>query len=223
MNVIMNKKYEYTPEMIEALRAKFPITNSKELANHLNCSYGSVNYYAQKLGLKKDIEYIREVSRLNMLREDHPAKKYWIKKGSIPVNKGKKQTEFMTEKGIEKSKATRFRKGQTAINHKPVGYERINVEGYVEVKVSEPNIFKLKHRVIWEQIHGEIPKGHNVQFRDGNRKNFEINNLYLISRYDQFKNENSLHARYSGELKKSIYALSNLKKQIRKHEKSDRN
>lgn len=219
----MNKKYEYTPEMIEELRVKFPITNSKELANHLNCSYSSICYQAQKLGLKKDIEFIRETSRLNMLREDHPGRKYWIKKGHIPYSKGKKQTEFMTEQGIEKSKATRFRKGQTAINHKPVGYERINVEGYIEIKTAEPDIFRLKHRVIWEQLYGAIPKGHNVQFKDRNRQNLNIENLYLISRSEQMKNENCLHARYSGELKKSIYTLSNLNKQIRKYEKSNRN
>jgi len=219
----MNKKYEFTPEMVEELKAIYPYTNSQELASHFNCSYSSICYHAQKHGLKKDIEWVKETSRRHMLNEDHPGRKHWIKKGNIPVNKGKRQDEYMSEQSIEKTKATRFTKCHIPVNHKPVGYERVDTDGYIYVKIAEPNVFKLKHRVVWERHNGEIEKGYNIQFRDGNRQNCSIDNLYIISRKEQMKNENCIHARYSGDLKKSIYTLKSLNIQIKKHEKSNRN
>jgi hypothetical protein len=51
-----------------------------------------------------------------------------------------------------------------------------------EIKVSDPNKWRLKHNVIWEEIHGQIPKGHCIIFLDGNRLNLELDNLHLITR-----------------------------------------
>lgn len=39
-----------------------------------------------------------------------------------------------------------------------------------------------KHWLIWKNAYGPIPKGHVVIFGDGNRCNFELNNLILVSR-----------------------------------------
>ena len=64
----------------------------------------------------------------------------------------------------------------------PVGTERTNTDGYVEIKIADPNKWKGKHRIIWEETHGPIPKGHVVIFADGNRRNFDPDNLLLVSR-----------------------------------------
>jgi hypothetical protein len=42
-----------------------------------------------------------------------------FKKGHVPVNKGKKQTEFMTREAIERTKNTRFKKGH--LPHNSIG------------------------------------------------------------------------------------------------------
>lgn len=97
-------------------------------------------------------------------------------KGNISSNKGMKG---ICAKGCEK---TWFKKGQKPINHKPVGSERVNVDGYVETKVAEPNKWRLKHQVVWEEHNGSIPKGYAVIFGDGNPQNLDINNLILVSR-----------------------------------------
>lgn len=39
--------------------------------------------------------------------------------------------------------------------------------------------------MIWKEYYGSIPKGHNIQFKDGNRKNCTIENLYIIDRRKQ--------------------------------------
>ena len=69
--------------------------------------------------------------------------------------------------------------------------------GYVYIKVSMEQKMVLKHRYVWEQANGPIPDGHNIAFRDGDRQNCDISNLYLISREDaareQIKNETAEH------------------------------
>lgn len=66
-------------------------------------------------------------------------------------------------------------------NHKPVGSERINKDGYTLVKTAEPNVWKLKHKLIWEAANGKTPKGCVVTFLDGDKRNFALENLVLIS------------------------------------------
>jgi hypothetical protein len=71
-------------------------------------------------------------------------------------------------------------------NYRPVGSERME-NGYVVIKVSDrKNRFhknwRRKHDVIWEKAHGKIPRGHIVIFADGNKLNFALDNLILVSR-----------------------------------------
>lgn len=96
-------------------------------------------------------------------------------KGHIPFNKGKKGVHYA---GSEK---TWFKNGQVPHNHKPVGSERVNIYGYIEIKVAEPKKWRLKHHVVWENVHGKIPRSHVVIFLDGNKLNVSIENLKLIS------------------------------------------
>lgn len=39
-----------------------------------------------------------------------------------------------------------------------------------------------KHRLVWESVHGKIPKGKLIIFLDGDRSNFDPDNLYCIDR-----------------------------------------
>ena len=128
-------------------------------------------------------------------------------KGRIPYNKG--------TKGIMKPNKTSFKKGDIPANHRKVGSERINVYGYTEVKVAEPNKWKLKHRVIYEEHYGEIPKNHNVIFADGNKLNLDINNLVLVNK-DQLLvlNKNEL-IKDNADLTKAGVNVANLMIKIR--------
>ncbi len=100
----------------------------------------------------------------------------YFPKGNIPFNKGMKG---ICAKGCEK---TWFKKGNVPVQHREVGSERIDVDGYTYVKVKEPNKWRLKHQVVWEKHNGKIPKNHAVIFGDRDRTNFDINNLILVSR-----------------------------------------
>lgn len=126
-------------------------------------------------------------------------------KGRIPENKGKKG---YCAQGCEKSW---FTKGHIPKNYRPVGSERISKDGYVEIKVAEPNKWMLKHRVVWIKHNGEVPKGYIVVFRDGDKTNTDINNLILISRSAHaVMNHTDLH-KFTGGLKESAVYLAELK------------
>ena len=108
----------------------------------------------------------------------------YYEKGNIPFNKGKKQTEYMSQEAIERTKKTRFKLNNTPLNHRPVGSERVTVDGYIEVKVAEPSKWRLKHQVVWEKANGKTPKGYTIIFADQNRQNCSLDNLILVSRHE---------------------------------------
>lgn len=100
----------------------------------------------------------------------------YFPKGHIPPNKGKKgQWAEGCEKGW-------FKKGNAPANYQPVGSERINTYGVLDVKVADPNKWRAKHQLIWEELNGPIPEGYVILFADSNKQNIDISNLILISR-----------------------------------------
>lgn len=102
-----------------------------------------------------------------------------FEKGDIPPNKGKKMPENL----YKKCEATMFKKGHIPKDTRKVGSERIDSkDGYIHIKVKEPNFWKLKHRVIWEKEHGKIPEDSVIIFKDNNNKNCNIENLMLVKR-----------------------------------------
>ena len=99
-----------------------------------------------------------------------------FKKGFIPANKGKKVPKE------KQSIATQFKPGQ-CLRARPIGSERIQCNnGLTYIKVGWPRKWRLKHHVIWEQAHGMIPPGCVILFRDGNKQNFSLDNLALVTK-----------------------------------------
>ena len=96
-----------------------------------------------------------------------------FERGHRPANKG--------TKGIMKANKTSFQKGHIPKNHKEVGSERVNVDGYTEIKVAEPNKWRLKHRVMYEKYHNvELDPKQLVIFADRDKSNMSKENLLLV-------------------------------------------
>lgn len=99
-------------------------------------------------------------------------------------SRGKGRT--MSEETREKLKGTFFKKGRRSHNWVPVGTEVFRA-GYMLVKVKDgPDLgqwdrWAFKHRLVWEEAHGPIPKGGNVIFRDGDHRNCDLSNLDLVT------------------------------------------
>ena len=78
---------------------------------------------------------------------------------------------------------TSFKKGNKPKNWKPIGSERIDIDGYTLIKIADPREWALKHRIVWEQHHKKkIPRGSVIIFADGNKSNLSIENLICITR-----------------------------------------
>ena len=185
----------------------------KDIAKMLGRALQQVYNKARAMGLKAPMERIRMAGKIGMQHPKSIATRFH--KGHIPTNKGKKVSPEM----YERMRATMFKKGRINENKREVGSERVNVYGYIEIKVAEPNRWRLKHRLIWEQHNGIIPEGCNVQFKNHNTLDCRIENLYLISKSEQMRNENSLMARYPKELRDVIRLKGTVKRQLRKQEK----
>lgn len=114
----MNKKYDWTKEMDERLMAEYPDKRSDILAKEIGVPLYTLYNRAYKFGLKKSVAFLNseDCGRLVKGSTRKEGIRHQYKKGHIPTNKGKKQIEYMTPEGIEKTKATRFQKGQLPTN-----------------------------------------------------------------------------------------------------------
>lgn len=200
----VKEMFRWSESEIEFLKANYETKHSQEIADALGFEVRAVWHKATRLGLKKSAEWIAENARQNMERADHPGKKFQFKKGNKSWNKN--------TKGLTSANRTSFKHGHQPHNHVAVGTESF-VDGYWKVKIAEPNIWKWKHRLIWENNNGPIPKGHAIVFRDGNTSNFSIENLELVTRRE-LRLRNSLHNQYTPELRKTIQQLAGLKRRI---------
>lgn len=98
-----------------------------------------------------------------------------FKKGQKPWNAG----IHFTVLGCQK---TWFKKGCTHEQHE-LGYESFRDDGYLWIKYKQPNVFVLKHRIIYSWYHDEILTSKDIIiFLDGNTLNFSKENLEKITR-----------------------------------------
>lgn len=199
----------YTEEIIEFILANYLGKSNVELAKILNEKF-NINATGDSVGMFK-ANYKRRKG-IDLRTGINPG---CFKKGNIPINKG---TKGVFNVGGNK---TSFQKGNVPPNRVPIGTERLTKEGYIEVKIQDGHLnknWKLKHRLIYEQHYGDIPTGYNVIFLDGNRQNFDISNLKLISRAeDLIMNKNKLFSKdkeitESGALIAKVINKSNMLK-----------
>ena len=154
----------FYPEHDKFIRENVKGVSNQELTDLVNKHFGT-NFSVTQVRNYKNRNHIS--SGLNG-RFEH---------GHKPWNKG--------VAGYMGANKTSFKKGRKPHNWKPIGSERITKDGYVEVKVRDccgNDNYELKHRVVWEKLNGKIPKGHIIAFKDGNKKNFDIDNLDCIPR-----------------------------------------
>lgn len=104
-----------------------------------------------------------------------------------------------------------FKKGQKTHNAYPIGFERDNGNGYMERKIAG-NEWKKLHVIIWENHYGPLPKSCKILFADGNKRNYNIENLVCLS-HAEVMIRNSLTS-LPLELRRTIQTLRKLKKQI---------
>ena len=126
-------------------------------------------------------------------------------KGQTAFNKGKKWSEYMSPAGQASSRKTTFKKGNVPPNHRTIGSERVDKDGYILIKIQDGHLQKnwtTKHRYLYEQANGKIPKGYKVIFADGNNRNFDLSNFILVSDVEELI-MNQRRSKYSKVTKQS--------------------
>ena len=191
----------YTAEQLDYLKANAK-TPRKLLAEMFNLKFGT-DY---RHGVIKTL-----CTRMG-LRTGRNGK---FGKDSQPWNKG--------TVGVMKANSGSWTKGSNSEwNRKPIGYERFHVDGYVMVKVAEPNKFKLKHVVIWENENGPMPDKHVIRFKDGNKTNFELDNLVCIPLGVNARlNKQYTHSEADAELKPLLVTMSQIDQKIYEKENAE--
>ena len=203
----------FSDEIVEFIKNNYKARFNEELTDLVNKKFGT-NYK------DKQISAYKKRNKLDSGMRCH------FEEGHVPFTKGKKQTEYMSEEAIERSKETRFKKGSKPWNTASIGEERITTEGYLMVKINDiPNggmkkNWILKARLVWEKHHGQkIPPGMYIAYLDGNKLNCDPSNLALVN-----NNENLYLNRYrlrtdNQELTKAAVALAKFGCKINEIEK----
>ena len=182
---------KWTPEQIVYLREHYANRKNSELAQDLGCSIHAVANKGFSLKLKKSREFIKATS-------------CQFKKGMTPHNKGKPMPEA-TKAKIR----TLYKKNHRPHNALPVGTESEDKDGYLMVKIAEPNVWRYKHHIAFGE---PVPKGHKVIFIDGNKRNFEPSNLRIVSNAEIMKMNTML--RFPLELQNTLRAIKKLQRTI---------
>jgi len=168
------------------ITANYLSTPPQQIADVLGCSEVKVKTRMRQLNLVVPREIIEQ--RIKNSR---------IAKGNVSFNKGKKQSEYMSAEAIERTKATRFNKGNKPHNcYDEVGkitirYDHAKRGGnpYKYTCLSIGNWVPL-HTYLWEQQNGKVPKNHCLWFKDGDSLNVELNNLECITRKENILRNN---------------------------------
>lgn len=96
------------------------------------------------------------------------------------------ETAFRNERSRIGAISEKF-KNQNTSHHsrapKPLLSEHVK-KGYVKIKIEQPNKWMFKHHYVWWQNtgHKPEPKKETVIFLDGNNRNFDFHNLFLMPR-----------------------------------------
>mgnify|MGYP000662133865 CR=1 FL=1 len=200
---------KWTEDERRVLCALYSDTDIKEICRILGRSDRSIYTQAYLLGLKRSEEYMKMLLQIEAKRLRELGNETRFQTGHTTWNKG--------AKGSTKANVTSFKKGNKPHNTKEIGSTRIDGKDmFLLVKVADKKWIR-KEILIWEEAYGKVPKGSIVRVIDPTKNKYDINNLMLISKGENMK-LNTVH-RFPEELKKTIRALTKLKKTIRKNGK----
>lgn len=173
-------KRPFTPQEDQYIRDNIQTMSIKQLAKKMKKTQAYISSRAKLLGYGELISQRILDSR--------------IKKGTVPPNKGKKQSEYMSPEAIARTAETRFKKGNLPHNcFHEVG--RISVRNdkrgtpykHICVRIG---VWVPLHTHIWEQEYGKLPKGHCLWFKNGDTLNCTLENLELITRAENLERNN---------------------------------
>lgn len=204
------KRRPLNEEELSTVRRRYPDERTDAIALDLGCTLSQVYYAATKLGLRKSDAYLASPAACRLRRGGEIGKAWRFKKGFVPANKGIKG---VCAPGCV---PTQFKKGHKSHTWKPIGSERVGKDGYLQRKLTDtgypPRDWVAVHRIVWNSAGREIPRGFHLVFKDGNKRNFALENLELVSFADMMR-RNTLH-NYGKEIAGLVQLTGSITRQI---------
>lgn len=192
-----NHGKRWTPQDDDDMRRLYPTNEIRVLEKIFGRPEKAIAARAHKLGLTKAPDYA-------------PPRRGTFEPGIKPWNKGMKGIDLSGGKG-------QFKKGNRPHTWVPIGHERISKDGLLERKVTDDgpakDHFRSVHSIIWEERHGPIPEGYFVRFKSDDKRNFDDDNLELVSRAENMR-RNSYHTNYPPEIARLIQLRGALNRKI---------
>ena len=209
----------WEPEDDEQLRRRYPNEPTPLVAKALRRTVCSIYARADILGLAKTPEYLASPHACRLRRGDNVGAAFRFRKGQAPANKGLRRPGWHAGR----MKETQFKKGHVGTRTRAIGDTRL-VDGYVYRKISNiPGVWtrnwKLEHFIVWEAVHGPVPHGYALVFKNGDRPDIRLENIELITRAENMR-RNSVH-NLPKPLKDTIRVLGTLKSTITKRTKAN--
>ena len=103
-------------------------------------------------------------------------------------------------KGVMKANSGTFRKGQPAVNEKEVGTVTFRTDNNGKLRAwvkiadnKDDHDWELRAIVVWENQHGEVPKGSVVHHKNRDAVDDRIENLQVMTRAEHLKEHRPEH------------------------------
>ena len=218
----------WTDDERAELARRYPNEVTADIARDMGRPAGGIYDQANKLGLKKSPEYMREIHGAHIV---DAGARYRFHAEQSPWNKGIPGSTG----NHPNTKRTQFKPGrrpEEARNYQPIGTLRI-LDGYLQRKITDdPALYPSRrwvavHRLVWEAVNGPTPKGYVVVFKPGmastDPDEITIDRVELITRAELMR-RNTRH-NLPPELNALISTKARLTRLItereKRHEKQD--
>jgi hypothetical protein len=206
----------WTPEEDEYLRQNYPCRPTAELLAEIQRPISSIYDRVYRLGLKKSAEFKTVLAEKASNRIRGAGKSTRIQPGTIPWNKGKPHPS------TGRTAETQFKPGGLPHTWRPIGTRRVTKDGYLEEKVTDtgytPADYVPLHHLVWTEAgNPPVPKSHALVFRDGDKRNFAVENLELITRAELMR-RNTYH-RYGPEMSRVVQLRGVIARKINQHKR----
>lgn len=181
---ITHRRFLYSPEMFAFLKENSFGISRKELTKRFNDHFKTqktikeISAKCNHWGFKSKNKFIFSDEMFYFLKNIVEGRR-WKEITSMfnshfGVNKSiQRIMSFCSSRGLWNGL-----KGQTGHS---IGTEQMH-NGYVLIKTAHPDKWIPKHRLLWEEKNGPLPKGDIIIFADGNKSNFNLDNLIKVNK-----------------------------------------
>ncbi|MFW5487640.1 MAG: HNH endonuclease signature motif containing protein [Desulfovibrio sp.] len=193
------ERLTYSLEQVEFIKESYPKMSRQELTAAFNYHFGE----------NKEVAQITAFAKRHKIKSGRTGR---YEKGHVPWN------AKLAGKGVCRANNGSFKKGNVPINTVPMYSERVNKDGFIEIKVPIPNPytkaktrFMHKHVWVWEQANGPVPKDYVIRFLDGDKANCSLDNLALYTRAESLEMTRLGFSEMETGVKPTVAMLAKLK------------